>query len=303
MSKFLQVLVIGVIAGSIYGFIAIGMVLVYRTTGVLNVAHGGIGILSGYVAHELIHFRHQPYYEGIAGGVAIACLLGYLFEVIVVRRLPGRPDLQTAATLGLYVLLLGVVVTVPWWTTNAFQVLPSPLLDKTLRVPGTRQSVTYDQLVLIAALALFSAGLYWMLRRTRIGLAMRAVSDSADAAGLMGIKPQMVSRVLWIVGFGLSGLTTMLVAPITLLDANALSLLTLKALTVAFIGGLVSLPLTVAGGLILGVLEAFNDLYLVHLPDLKYAWPFILMVIVLVWRAAEKRRSVIDDAPVVAAAA
>ncbi|HLJ08419.1 MAG TPA: branched-chain amino acid ABC transporter permease [Acidimicrobiia bacterium] len=303
MSKLLQVLVIGVIAGSIYGFIAMGMVLVYRTTGVLNVAHGGIGILSGYVAHELIHFRHQPYYEGVAGGVAVACLLGLLFELVVVRRLPGRPDLQTAATLGLYTLLLGVVVTVPWWTTNAFQVLPSPLLNKTFRVPGTPESVTYDQVVLIVALALFSAGLYWMLRRTRIGLAMRAVSDSSAAAGLMGIRPETVSRVLWIVGFGLSGLTTMLVAPITLLDANALSLLTLKALTVAFLGGLVSLPLTVAGGLILGTLEAFNDLYLVHLPDLKYAWPFILMVVALLWRAAEKRRSVRDDAPVVAAAA
>jgi sulfate-transporting ATPase len=302
MSKLLQVLVIGVIAGSIYGFIAIGMVLVYRTTGVLNVAHGGIGILSGYVAHEIINIRHQPYYLGIAGGVAIAALLGLLFELLVVRRLPGRPDLQTAATLGLYVLLLGVVVTVPWWTTNAFQVLPSPLLNKTVRVPGTNQAVTYDQLVLIVALALFSAALYWMLRRTRIGLAMRAVSDSSDAAGLMGIRPEMVSLVLWTVGFGLSGLTTMLVAPITLLDANALSLLTLKALTVAFLGGLVSLPLTVAGGVILGCLEAFNDLYLVHFPDLKYAWPFILMVLALMWRAVEKRRSVIDDAPVVAAA-
>jgi branched-subunit amino acid ABC-type transport system permease component len=303
MSKLLQVLVIGTIAGSIYGFIAIGMVLVYRTTGVLNVAHGGLGILSGYVAHEIINVRHQSYYLGVAGGVAIACLLGFIFELLVVRRLPGRPDLQTAATLGLYTLLLGVVVTVPWWTSNAFQVLPSPLLNKTFRVPGTNQAVTYDQAVLIVALALFSAGLYWLLRRTRIGLAMRAVSDSSDAAGLMGIRPEMVSRVLWVVGFGLSGLTTMLVAPITLLDANALSLLTLKALTVAFLGGLVSLPLTVAGGVILGSLEAANDLYLVDFPDLKYAWPFILMVVALVWRAAEKRRSVRDDAPVVAAAA
>jgi branched-subunit amino acid ABC-type transport system permease component len=301
MSKLLQTLVIGVIAGSIYGFIAIGMVLVYRTTGVLNVAHGGIGILSGYVAHELIHFRHLPYYVGITGGVAIAGLLGFLFELVVVRRLPGRPDLQTAATLGLYVLLLGVVVTVPWWTTNAFQVLPSPLLNKTIRVPGTRQAVTFDQLLLMAALALFSAGLYWMLRRTRIGLAMRAVSDSSEAAGLMGIRPELVSRVLWTLGFGLSGMTTMLVAPITLLDQNALSLLTLKALTVAFLGALVSLPLTVAGAMVLGCLEAANDLYFVHLPDLKYAWPFILMVVVLLWRAREKRHDVIDDAPVVAA--
>jgi sulfate-transporting ATPase len=302
MSKLLQVLVIGVITGSIYGFIAIGMVLVYRTTGVLNIAHGGIGILSGYVAYEMIHFRHQPYYLGLACGVATACLLGFLFELIVVRRLPGRPDLQAAATLGLYVLLLGVVVTVPWWTTSSsVQVLPSPLVNKTVRIPGTLQVITYDQIVLMAALALVSGGLYWMLRRTRIGLAMRAVSDSSEAAGLMGIKPEVVSRVLWVMGFALSGLTTMLIVPITLLDNTTLSLLTLKALTVAFIGGLVSLPLTVAGGMILGCLEVANDLYFVSLPDLKYAWPFILMVVVLLRRSTERRRSVIDDAPVVAA--
>jgi branched-subunit amino acid ABC-type transport system permease component len=301
MSKLLQVLVIGVIAGSIYGFIAIGMVLVYRTTGVLNIAHGGVGILSGYIAHELIHFRHLPYYVGITGGVAFACGLGYLFELLVVRRLPGQPILQSAATLGLYVLLVGVVVTVPWWTKNTFQVLPSPLLNKTVRVPGTAQAVTFDQLLLMAALALFSIGLYVMLRRTRIGLAMRAVSDSPTAAGLMGIRPDWVSRVLWILAFGLSGVTTMLLAPITLLDNNTLSLLTLKALTVAFLGGLVSLPLTVLGAMILGCLESANDLYLVQLPDLKYAWPFILMLVVLVWRSTQRRHSVLDDMPAVAA--
>jgi branched-chain amino acid transport system permease protein len=246
----------------------------------------------------LIHFRHLPYYVGITGGVAFACGLGFLFELLVVRRLPGQPMLQSAATLGLYVLLLGVVVTVPWWTKNTFQVLPSPLLDKTIRVPGTRQAVTYDQLVLMAALGLFSAGLYVMLRRTRVGLAMRAVSDSSTAAGLMGIRPEWVSRILWILAFGLSGVTTMLLAPITLLDNNTLSLLTLKALTVAFLGGLVSLPLTVLGAMILGCLESANDLYWVHLPDLKYAWPFILMLIVLLFRSTERRRSVLDDAVV-----
>ena len=301
MSKLLQVLVIGVITGSIYGFIALGMVLLYRTTGVLNIAHGGIGILSGYVAHELINFRGQPYYVGILGGVVFGALLGFLFELLVVQRLQGQPALQTAATLGLYVLLQGATFTVPWWQNQAFQVLPSPLLNKTVRVPGTNQFVTFDQLVLVAALALFCFGLYYMLRRTRIGLAMRAISDDSAAAGLMGIKPQWVSRILWTTGFALSSLTTMLLAPITLLDNTSLNLLTLKALTVAFLGGLVSLPLTVLGALILGTLETANDLYWVNVPDLKYAWPFILMFGVLLFRFSQGRRSILDDAPVVAA--
>lgn len=301
MSKLLQVLVIGVITGSIYGFIALGMVLLYRTTGVLNIAHGGIGILSGYIAHELINFRDMPYYIGILGGVMFGALLGFMFELLVVRRLPGQPAMQSAATLGLYVLLQGATFTVPWWQNHAFQVLPSPLLNKTVRVPGTNQSVTFDQLALVAALALFCTGLYFMLRRTRIGLAMRAVSDDSAAAGLMGIRPEWVSRILWTMGFALSSLTTMLLAPITLLDNTSLNLLTLKALTVAFIGGLVSLPLTVLGAIILGTLETANDLYWFNLPELKYAWPFILMFGVLLFRASQGRRSVLDDAPVVAA--
>ena len=132
-------------------------------------------------------------------------------------------------------------------------------------------------------------------------MAMRAVSDDPAAAGLMGINPSWVSRVVWTMAFGLSALTTMLVAPITLLDNIAISLLTLKALTVAFLGALVSLPLTVAAALILGVLESSSDLYWYDVPEVKEAWPFLLMLVVLAVRFASRRKTVADDAPVVAA--
>ena len=92
-----------------------------------------------------------------------------------------------------------------------------------------------------------------MLRRTRIGLAMRAVSDDPTAARLMGVRDRLVSPVVWGLAFGISGLTTMLVAPILFLDNTTIVALTLKALTVTFIGGLVSLPLTVLGALLLAV--------------------------------------------------
>ena len=149
-------------------------------------------------------YPRQSYYVGIGGGIAVAGLLGLLFELLVVRRLPGQPDLQTAATLGLYVLLLGVVFTVPWWTDERLPGAPLAAAQQDVRVPGANQAVTCDQVVLLVALVLFSAGLYLMLRRTRIGLAMRAVSDDSDAAGLMGIRPEVVSRVAVDVGFGLS---------------------------------------------------------------------------------------------------
>jgi branched-subunit amino acid ABC-type transport system permease component len=302
MEKLLQVLIIGVLGGAVYGFIAIGMVLVYRTTGVLNIAHGGIGVLSAYIAWDLITLRGVPYYIGIAVGILFAGALGLFFEWAVVQRLAGQPALQTGATLGLYVLLQGVTFMPPWWTNNVFQVLPSPLLNKGVKASfANDQYINYDQILLIGSLALCSIALYWMLRRTRIGLAMRAISDDPSAAPLMGIRHQLVSRTVWTMSFCLSALTTMLLAPILLLDNISLTLLTVKALTVAFIGALVSLPLTIAGALVLGAAESASDIYWGDLAWLKHCWPFALMVLVLVVRATKGRKTILDDAPAVAA--
>src|SRR5207249_10948911 len=94
------------------------------------------------------------------------------------------------------------------------------------------------------------------------GLPWRAVCDAATAAGAMGIRQELVAPVVWGLAFGLSGLTTMLLAPILNLDNTSLTAFTLKALTVTFVGGLVSLPLTVLGALLLALLEARTQLYL-----------------------------------------
>jgi len=303
MDKLLQMLVIGVILGSIYGFIALGMVLVYRTTNVLNIAHGGIGILSAYIAWDIIVLRGYNYYVGVTVGILFAAVLGFFFEWVVVRRLAGQPALQTGATLALYILLQGVSGVPSRWTKLQFQILPSPLINKGFRVPHTNnQLVTYDQLTLLVSLAVIAIALYWTLRRTRIGLAMRAVSDDPSAAPLMGIREEIVSRVVWTVSFALSGLTTMLVAPILLLDGITLSLLTVKALTVAFVGGLVSFPLTIAGAITLGVVESSSDLYWPTVPWLKPAWPFILMLCVLGFRFLQGRKTILDDTTAVATA-
>jgi branched-chain amino acid transport system permease protein len=302
MARFLQVLIIGLIGGSIYGFIAIGMVLVYRTTGVLNIAHGGIGVLSAYIAWDLITLRGVPYYLGLLIGIVFAGLLGLFFEWAVIQRLAGQPALQTGATLGLYVLLQGVTFMPPWWTNNVFQVLPSPLLNHGTKFSfANNQFINYDQFLLLGSLAICSAGLYWMLRRTRIGLSMRAISDDPSAAPLMGIRSEMVSRMVWTMSFCLSALTTMLLAPILLLDNISLTLLTVKALTVAFMGALVSLPLTIAGSLLLGALESASDIYWGNHAWVKHSWPFALMIVVLMVRAGRGRKTILDDAPAVAA--
>ena len=292
----MQTLIIGVTAGAFYSLIALGMVLVYRTTGVLNLAHGGIGVLVGFVAWDLITLRHLPYYAGVGAGIVVAILFGLAFERLVIRRLAGRPDLQTVSTLALFILAQGFVFLVPWWGNTWGQVFPSPLLGKKVTIPGANYALTYDQIVLLAATVAVLVGLNHLLRRTRLGMSMRAVSDDGVAARLMGVQPRLVSPVVWALAFALSGLTTMLLAPILFLDNTSLTGLTLKAVAVSFIGGLVNLPLTVAGALLLGGLEALTQVYRPTAKGLADAWPFILLVVVMLVRYARQRSAFEDKA-------
>jgi branched-subunit amino acid ABC-type transport system permease component len=224
-------------------------------------------------------------------------VLGFLFERLVVRRLPS-PALATVATLALFLVLQGFVFVVPWWGNTWGQVFDSPFANKTVGIPGANYSVSWDQLVLFGSVGLFLVGLYFILRRTRLGLAMRAVSDDPTAARLMGIRPRLVAPVVWCLAFGLSGLTTMLLAPILSLDNTSLTAFTLKALTVTFIGGLISLPLTVVGGLALALLEVSTQLYVTNRTGqgLSDAWPFVMLIVVLLARFARGTKALEDTA-------
>jgi branched-subunit amino acid ABC-type transport system permease component len=289
-------LVIGLTVGAMYGFIAVGVVLVYRTTKVLNVAHSGVGILSGFIAYDLIVVRATPYYVGVAACIFFAALLGFLFEKIILRRLNGQPLLQTGATLVLAVTLTGVsTIPIKWTESNIYEI-PSPLARQGFRVPLANQRLTYDQLVLMIALAVFTVASYWVFKRTRVGLALRALADDPSTASLMGIRQELLFSLAWTTSFALSALTTMLVIPMLTLDRTAINLITVKALTAAFVGSLVSVPLMALGALALGLLEAASDLYWVQLTWLKAALPFILMVGYLGLNTARGRKVILEDA-------
>jgi branched-subunit amino acid ABC-type transport system permease component len=285
-------LVIGLTVGAMYGFIAVGVVLVYRTTKVLNVAHSGVGILSGFIAYDLIVVRATPYYVGVAACIFFAALLGFLFEKIILRRLNGQPLLQTGATLVLAVTLTGVSTIPMKWTESNIYEIPSPLARQGFRVPLANQRLTYDQLVLMIALAVFTVGSYWVFKRTRVGLALRALADDPSTASLMGIRQELLFSLAWTTSFALSALTTMLVIPMLTLDRTAINLITVAA----FVGSLVSVPLMALGALALGLLEAASDLYWVQLTWLKAALPFILMVGYLGLNTARGRKVILEDA-------
>jgi branched-subunit amino acid ABC-type transport system permease component len=297
MEKFLQMMVIGTVVGSMYGFTAFGVVLVYRTTRVLNVAHAGIGVMSGFIAWDLVTVHGLPYYLGLTVAVGAAAVLGFLFDALVLRWMAGQPLLQTGATFVLAIVLAGVTSLPTKWTESNIYELPTPLQGKRYRVPLADHYLTYDQLVLLASLVVFTAATYWMLRRTRPGIALRALADDPSTASILGIRRKWLQRTVWTASFALSGLTTLLVMPMLTLDRTALGLITMKALTAAFVGALVSVPLMAVGALGLGILEAASDLYwTTRFPWLKAALPFLLMVGYLGINTARGRKIVLEDA-------
>ena len=295
MTKLIQTLVIGLEYGCVYALIAMGMVLVYRTTGVLNIAHGGVGVLAGFVAWDLNTLRGWPYFPAIAVGIGVAISSGLLFERFVARKVPesvpghrGHPGPVPAPP--------GARVRHSLVGQHVGPGVQLAVRQQAGGDPGADYAVSWDQLILFGNVLLFMGGLYFILRRTRVGLAMRAVSDDATAARLMGIRQKLVAPVVWGLAFGLSGLTTMLLAPILLLDNTSLTAFTLKALTVTFVGGLISLPLTVAGAMTLSLLEVSTQLYLPNARGLSDAWPFIILIVVLVARFARGTKALEDTA-------
>lgn len=293
---FAQTIIIGLISGCVYSLLAMGMVLVYRTTGVLNIAHGGVGILAGFVAWDLITYRRFPYLAGVLAGVAFAVLLALAFERYVARKLPSAGAV-TVATLGLLLITQGIVFVVPWWSNNSAQVFASPLVGKSVDIPGADFALSYDRVVLVITVTLFFVGCRFLLRRTRLGLAMRAVADDPAASRLMGVHEQLVSPVVWALAFGIAAVSTVLLSHTSeVLGNTGIVALTLKALVVTFVGGLVSLPLTVVGALALGVMEEYSKIYLFRIDGLSDAVPFILMVAVLVIRLARPTKALGEEA-------
>src|SRR5581483_7038172 len=149
MTRLLQTIIIGAVTGSLYSLIAMGMVLVYRTTGVLNIAHGGVGVLAGFVGWDLVTRRHWPYYVGVLTAIGLVVVLGVAFARFVARRMANAGG-RTVATLGLFLIAQGVVFAVPWWSNTSAQVFPSPYTGRTVQIPGADYAVSWDQIVLVA---------------------------------------------------------------------------------------------------------------------------------------------------------
>lgn len=280
MEKLAQYALTGLSAGSLYALVALGLVLIYRSTRVLNFAHGDVATVATFVSFSLLTHR-MSFVTAFAASLAIGAAVGiaFYFAVLVPAQRQGANLLgMVILTLGLALVLQGVVVYV--WGAEPVS-LPFPISDtKTYRIGMV--VVSQLSLATMAAGLVGSLLLYLLVQRTRLGLAMRATSENVMAAQTLGIPTRLVLGVAWGVASALGVVAGIFLAPALLLDPFFMLDPFLKGFAAAVLGGLNSLPGAVLGALILGVAESLAGAYLTI--QFKNTLAFLIIIVVLLVR-------------------
>jgi branched-chain amino acid transport system permease protein len=285
---FVQLVVDGLASGSIYAAIALAIVLVNRATGLVNFAQGGMAVLSAYVAYSVVLLLGPATGEvaalivGIVVSVLFSFALGAVVERFLLRRFErGDPDTAVVVTIGLLTLITGLC---GWlWSYNY---LPFPWffpLSETVRILGVVVSVW--SLTTFVVILVVMVLLQLLFLKTKLGLALRAVSDNPQSSALSGLPVGRLLMVGWGLAAALGAVAGALIAPKLELTPNMLDTTLVYALAAVIIGGLNS-PLgavTAAWGI--AILENLAAVYLPFVGnDLKVAVPFVLIFVVLILR-------------------
>ena len=279
LSQILQLLVAGVAQGCVYALVALGFVLIYKANETVNFAQDDLMMLGAFFALTASTTIGLPYWATILFAVAVMAPVGMVIERLVLRPVLGHPAFTVVMiTIGVGYVVRGVVTMVPGWGTETYQI-PTPFVDDVWKVGGVILPV--QQLGVIAMTAALCAVLYVFFRFATLGIAMQATSQNQLAAYYMGIPVRRVNMMIWGISAGVAAFAGILLAPATFVHSN-MGFIGLKAFPAAVVGGFGSVPGSIAGGLIIGVVEAFAGYYL---PEgfKDVAAYVVVLVVLLLW--------------------
>jgi branched-chain amino acid transport system permease protein len=284
-------IVTGLALGGVYSLSGVGMVVLYRATGVLNLAFGAVGAMGALVAWQLIN--HNGWAEGPAyivcvlfGGV-ITLLYGLVFGPPLARR---DPLVKATATLGLALILLGAMSWI--WSDKARSMI-LPTSEHGFTVSGIL--VNYTQVIALAFGVVVTAATGAFLRYTNLGTAMRALANDREITATLGVPVRRVEAAAWL-GCGLlSGVAGLLLSNLVGLDATTLTFLVISALAATLIARLQSIVLTFAAGMLVGLVNALITPIL-SISQYRDMTPFVLATIALLVLSG-RRRSAFTGGP------
>lgn len=255
----IQIIVGGIAQGCVYGLVALGFVLIYKATETVNFAQGELMMLGAFLALACMTLLHLPFWLAALAAIAGMTLVGLAIERSVIRPILGQPTLSIVMlTFGLGYIARGGVTMIPaiGTETHALQV---PYKGQMLQLGGL--VLAAEQATIIACTAALCLLLWAGFRFTRVGLAMQASSQNQLAAYYMGIPVQALNGLVWGLAAAVATIAGILLAPLTFVHAN-MGFIGLKAFPAAIVGGFTSLPGAIAGGLIIGVVEALSGFFL-----------------------------------------
>ncbi|MBC8417913.1 MAG: branched-chain amino acid ABC transporter permease [Proteobacteria bacterium] len=272
----MQLLLSGLSMGSIYALVALGFVLIYKSTSILNLAQGEFLMVGAYICLSITLDFGLNFIASFMLTMVFSVLLGLAVERIVLRPLIGEPIISVImVTLGLTYILRGLVIMLWGNDIRQFNLFPEEPID----FWGVKLTYLYlysmgISLVLLTIFAIF-------FKYARTGIFMRAVADHQTAAQSMGIPVKRVFAMSWCIAAVVSSIGGILVGNIAGVGVD-LSYIGLKVLPAVILGGLDSILGAIIGGLIVGVLEFLSAGYLdPYIPAINEVFPFIVLVLVL----------------------
>jgi len=279
--QILQGIISGIPQGALYGLTAFGIALIFKTTGVLNFAHGNSGMLATYVGLS-VYLLTQNIIFSIIAAVITGLLVGLVVERFLMRPLKNiSSGAMLIVTLGLLMVIEGIVMVI--WGVDYHRFpeiyMAAPIIlfleNGVLVMPSNDIAITIISLAVMLALALF-------LRYTKLGIAIRARSEDEIGALVCGIDINNVDTIVWSVGIATIALVGVLAAPKTYIHPSMLINMQLYGITAGVLGGFSNLFGVILGGLILGILEKLVGVFIS--PDYQLSIILILIILVLLFK-------------------
>lgn len=262
--------------GAIYGMAALGLVILYRSSGTVNFAFGALGALAAHVTWQLLQWEIPAFVAWPAGILAsVSASVGY-GRMVSARLIERETVVRSIATLGFALLLLGLISTV--WGPGLPRRLTLPTDQIAISELGFKLSLT--RIIALGFAILAAIAMDQILRRTRVGLAMRSMAASRPISTLIGVPVLATDTAAWAVSGLFAGVTGLFLSVLIVMSPIPLTFLVIPALAAAIIGRMNSMFLALVGGLFCGMGEAL----LTGVPDLavyRSAFPYVLALVVM----------------------